>query len=228
MLRKFFILSLAIVLLGGIAIDYSTPVSTNAASNFEFISFDGNQVIFRYTGSTDDGGGVDYVMVVFYGANGIITDTDRTAVPVGDTVIFDDDIACTPGTGFPEDLRPCTIEIYDISSDIEENDPAALPLIFASPLLYPVNPSAQPAPQVGTISISVSQAQPVYESPSGGVVRDGGGHELWLPQDFDGNGSDTYLIISSAEIDGENWFEIWIGDAGSTVWVPAANVTVVE
>lgn len=87
-------------------------------------------------------------------------------------------------------------------------------------------PSAQPAPQAGMVSIS--QGQPVYDSAGGNVVRDGGGNELWLPQDYDGSGADTHLVMSSTTVDGRTWYEIWIGDSGSTVWIPADGVTVVE
>lgn len=92
----------------------------------------------------------------------------------------------------------------------------------------PVVANAQPAPQVGMISISAGQAQPVYESAGGNIVKDGGGNELWLPNDADGSGSDTYLIMDSVEIDGRTWYEIWLGDASSTVWVPADTVTAIQ
>ncbi len=87
---------------------------------------------------------------------------------------------------------------------------------------------AQPSSQVGMISISTAQAQPVYESAGGNVVRDSGGNELWLPQDYDGSGADTHLVMSSSDIDGRTWYEIWIGDQSNLVWVPADKVTVVE
>ena len=88
--------------------------------------------------------------------------------------------------------------------------------------------SQLPAPQVGMISISASQAQPVYESAGGGVVRDTDGNELWLPQDYDGNGYDTHLVMSSTEIDGQIWYQLWIGNTSGMVWVPADKVTIVE
>ncbi len=93
-------------------------------------------------------------------------------------------------------------------------------------IAYAIAP--QPAPQIGMIMISVAQAQPVYDSAAGNIVRDAGGHELWLPQDFDGNGFDTHLVISTKEINGQTWYQIWIGDGANLVWVPADNVTVIE
>ncbi len=202
------------------------PAATEAASNLRVISFDGNEVVYEFTGTTDDGGGFDRVMVVFYGANGIITDTDATSIAVGTTDIDSD--FCSPGSGFPDDPEPCTFEIYDVTASPGTNDPASLPEIFASPRLFPPQSPAQPKPQVATISISVAQAQPVFELPDGNIVRDGGGHELWLPQDFDGSGADTHLVMSSLDVDGRTWYEIWIGGSGTTVWVPADKVTVVE
>ncbi len=88
--------------------------------------------------------------------------------------------------------------------------------------------SSQPAPQVGMISISTAQEQPVYDAAGGSIVRNRDRSELRLPQDFDGNGSDTYLVMGSAEIDGQTWYEIFIGNGASMVWVPANNVTGIE
>lgn len=225
MFQRIVVAVLLTVVLAGVVVN-EKPAPTDAASNFRFISFDGDEVVYEFTGTTDDGGGNDRVMVVFYGANGIITDTDSSSVAVGSTVIVDD--SCSPGSGFPSDPEPCTFEIYDVTASPGTNDPGSLPEIFASPRLYPPVAAAQPKAQVATISISVAQAQPVYESPRGNVVRDASGSELWLPNDFDGSGSDTHLVMSSAEIDGRTWYEIWIGASGSTVWVPADKVTAVE
>ena len=66
-----------------------------------------------------------------------------------------------------------------------------------------VSTGADHDPQVGMISMSVGQTQPVYESAGGGVVRDAAGNELLLPQDYDGNGFDTHLVMSTVEVDGK-------------------------
>lgn len=113
--------------------------------------------------------------------------------------------------------RLTTIGNWEFSLD----GPGSFELITNEPLA-----SDQLAPQAGMISIS--QGQPVYDSAAGNIVRDSGGNELWLPQDFDHNGFDTHLVMSSMTVDGHVWYEIWIGNGGSTVWIPASNVTVVE
>ncbi len=80
----------------------------------------------------------------------------------------------------------------------------------------------------GMIQISQAQAQPVYVSPNGEVVRTSDGEELWIPQDYDNNGSDTYLIQSLSEIDGRTWVEITLGELGEYVWVPLDQVTLLR
>lgn len=117
---------------------------------------------------------------------------------------------------------PIAVEIiYDPADDIAGC--ASLPLIAAAPAS-----STQPQAQISTIAISAAQAQPVYESAGGNVVRDTNGQEIWLPQDFDGNGFDTHLVMSSIDLDGQVWYEIFIGDGLATVWIPADNVSVIE
>ncbi len=104
---------------------------------------------------------------------------------------------------------------------------------FTLDLYYDFVPSASgiqalSQPQIGMISISTAQAQPVYESADGGVVRNADGKELWLPSDYDGNGFDTYLVLSSVDMDGTTWLEIFIGNGSANVWVPLDGVTVIE
>lgn len=95
-------------------------------------------------------------------------------------------------------------------------------------LIAPDIPAMLPHPQIGMISMSVGQSQPVYESAAGSIVRYSGGVELWLPQDYDGSGADTHLVLSSVDVDGRTWVEIFIGSGSSTVWVPLDKVTVIE
>lgn len=78
-------------------------------------------------------------------------------------------------------------------------------------------------PNVGTVLIRTTNPQPVYEAPGGGLVRVGV-DELWLPNDADGSGYDTYTVTSIEQLDnGEVWVEIFLGSA-KFVWVPLDNV----
>lgn len=81
--------------------------------------------------------------------------------------------------------------------------------------------------QFGLVQISVSQAQPVYESPSGNVIRNADFSEMWLPHDFDGNGYDTYVVTDVIDVDGVPWVGIFLGSQ-SFGYVPLSGVTPIE
>jgi hypothetical protein len=79
-------------------------------------------------------------------------------------------------------------------------------------------------PNRGMIQISTWQAQPLYNTPGGQVVRDGNHHEIWLPNDADDSGADTYVITEVRLHNGTLWLGIFMG-SGIWGWVPADNVT---
>lgn len=79
------------------------------------------------------------------------------------------------------------------------------------------------SPNLGLILIYTSQAQPVYASPGGEIVRVDG-QELWLPNDADGSGADSYVVMELALVDGEVWVAIFLGSAHPG-WVPLDTVT---
>ena len=80
-------------------------------------------------------------------------------------------------------------------------------------------------PNKGEIMITAANGQPAYDSPAGSVIRHNGGAELWLPQDYDGNGFDTYVITETVVVDGRTWYGIFLGNE-TWAYVPADTVTV--
>ena len=240
-----------------LAVLTSQNTSVFAASFGGIISIDpidggtcaNSSVNFTYelTGVTDDtGGNIDLVYEIYRDGDGDLIDIDPANVHVAAT---ETEIGSGDSNN-PIDASPVTMYIYDTTSyspfgsDLtQENvdwilangpllatasyDVRNIPSCAGVPYFGLAVPQL-PAPQIGMISISASQTQPVYEAAGGGVVRDADGNELWLPQDYDGNGYDTHLVMSSTEIDGQTWYEVWIGAASSTVWVPADKVTIVE
>ena len=80
-------------------------------------------------------------------------------------------------------------------------------------------------PNNGEFSISTSAPVMAYDSAGGDPVRLASGSELFLPNDADGNGFDTYIITATAEVGGETWYSFFIGDLYTYVWVRADDVT---
>ncbi len=206
---------------------------------------------YELTGVTDDtGGNLDRVYEIYLDGNGDLIDLDHASATVGTT---GPQLASGNGDNpNPIDVSPVTLYIYDTTSnspfgmdETQENldwvlangtllatssyDVRNIPSCADVPYgSLETSPVSQQTPQIGLISISVGQIQPIYESAGGSVVRDTDNNEVRLPQDYDGNGFDTYLVMSSTEIDGHLWYQIFIGDGASLVWVPADNVTIVE
>jgi hypothetical protein len=82
----------------------------------------------------------------------------------------------------------------------------------------------QYVPQIGTVMITTSQAQPVYQSPAGQVIRDGAANEVWLPNDANNDGFDTYVVTGVQSVNGEIWVSIYLGSQ-IWGWVPLDAVT---
>jgi subtilisin-like proprotein convertase family protein len=93
-------------------------------------------------------------------------------------------------------------------------------------------PTSTPAPglnvpNLGTVMIYRSQAQPAYQSPRGGVIRDAAGNELWLPHDSNFDGFDTYIVTNLRRVNDEVWVGLFLG-SGSWGWVPLDGVTLLH
>lgn len=116
-----------------------------------------------------------------------------------------------PPTPIPTTLTPTTVP---------PTVPGSTPLPTATPTLVP----AFPIPHLSDIMITTSQAQPVYMDPAGQVVRINGGHELWLPHDYDNNGFDTYIVTDVVILEDDVWLSIFLGSE-NFVWVPLSKVT---
>jgi hypothetical protein len=82
----------------------------------------------------------------------------------------------------------------------------------------------QHIPHIGTVMITTSQAQPVYQSPAGQVIRDSAANEIWLPNDANNDGFDTYVVTGVRSVDGEIWLSIYLGSQ-IWGWVPLDAVT---
>lgn len=96
----------------------------------------------------------------------------------------------------------------------------------------PVDPSEPETPassvpvfisSLGLVQMSTSNVQQALQSPAGEPVRINGA-ELFLPNDADGNGFDTFVVTGLAAVDGEVWVALFLGGPNS-VWVPLDGVT---
>ena len=94
----------------------------------------------------------------------------------------------------------------------------------------PTAPVVEPAftvPNLSEVMVTNAQTQPVYMSPAGQIIRNVDGSLLQIPQDFDGNGFDTYLVTETTIINDETWLAIFIGSR-RWVWIPLADLTLVR
>ncbi len=66
-------------------------------------------------------------------------------------------------------------------------------------------------PHNGMIMITADHPVVAYDSPAGEQIRLLSGTPLVLPQDYDGNGFDTHLIVETETIDNDVWYGIFIG-----------------
>ena len=89
--------------------------------------------------------------------------------------------------------------------------------------------AAMPAPigypNTGEFSISTASPVMAYDSAGGSPVRVADGAALFLPNDADGNGFDTYVITGSSEINGVLWYGFFMGNYDQYLWVMADDVT---
>ncbi len=102
------------------------------------------------------------------------------------------------------------------------------PFLTAAPAFCggPVAGNTGDFPNIGMVKISVEQAQPAYDSAGGSIIRHNGGHELWLPHDYDSNGFDTYVVTETMMVDGRLWVGMWLGSQ-TYGWVPIDMVTII-
>jgi hypothetical protein len=79
-------------------------------------------------------------------------------------------------------------------------------------------------PILGSVIITTSQTQPVYDKPDGDQIVD---HDkkILLPNDADHNGQDEYSVLVVQTVGGKLWYGLYIGGC-IPVWVPASGVTV--
>ena len=70
-------------------------------------------------------------------------------------------------------------------------------------------------PNIGLVTVSVLNPQPLYEMPNGNPLRrESDLVHIWIPQDYDGNGFDTHTVTDyQIDADGTVWLQIWLGSA---------------
>ena len=157
-----------------------------------------------------------------------------TARPVTIEMI---DLVSAPPSGYNTDAIYTDIEsqrnngapvlltvTYDPAND--EPDCSTLPYITPPPPPGGCDPcGAGDYDRVGQIMITAAQSQPGLTTPNGGTAKATNGADIILPYDWDGNGFDTYDVMESQVVNGRQWLALFLGDAGSPVWVPLDKVT---
>ena len=78
-------------------------------------------------------------------------------------------------------------------------------------------------PHVADIRINAGSNVPAYDGPAGSQVKLLNGRDVFLPQDYDGNGYDTYVVTDTAVVDGVTWYSIFLGNE-EFVWVNGSQV----
>jgi subtilisin-like proprotein convertase family protein len=76
----------------------------------------------------------------------------------------------------------------------------------------------------GEVLIRTTDPIPAYTTAQGQIIRDGQAQELWLPNDADGSGFDTYVVadVIRTEDDG-TWLGLFLG-AENWAWVRMEDV----
>ena len=90
-----------------------------------------------------------------------------------------------------------------------------------APVAPPV--TSMNVPHVTDILIYSWEQVVAYDSPAGSPARLLNGTIIVLPQDFNGDGYDTYVVTDSTVVDGETWVSIFLGNE-SFVWVQLSQV----
>ncbi len=78
-------------------------------------------------------------------------------------------------------------------------------------------------PHVSDIQINAGANVPAYETAGGSPAKLANGQAIFLPQDYDGNGFDTYVVTDTEVIDGTTWYSIFLGSS-NFVWVNGSQV----
>ena len=147
----------------------------------------------------DDGSGSDYLMAACYNAAGEVLDTDEygpstSATPLNSN--FSCSVYSMDGSP-PSDLVPVTFKLFDISSNISENQLANMPAIEASPLLACYGPGCSGASS-SSFGIFDGRLNSADEGASAAVYCYAGGYRVYHIDD-EGHGH-LVLELSADEV----------------------------
>ena len=94
---------------------------------------------------------------------------------------------------------------------------------YGTAVVPPVAVTVLNVPHVDDIRINAGSNVPAYDGPAGSQVKLLNGRDVFLPQDYDGNGYDTYVVTDTAVVDGVTWYSIFLGNE-QFVWVNGSQV----
>lgn len=97
---------------------------------------------------------------------------------------------------------------------------------FTCPSGAVVSVSDVAVPNLGVVQIGTGKPASAHVTPAGQGIRLGGGGELYLPADADGNGFDSYVVAAVRNVDGEYWLGLFLGSK-EWAWVRYSDVLAV-
>lgn len=136
------------------------------------------------------------------------------------------------GTFVPTALGPGVFVEFDgtdltingnkvIAADI--NGSNGIVHIIDGVLIPPIAPFVAEPANLGEVTIAAGANLPVRTQPGGSIVELNG-NPLLLPQDFDNNGFDTYLISDIRTINDITYYGLFIGSS-NLVWIEAGEAS---
>lgn len=146
------------------------------------------------------------------------------------------------GTHLLTDYWPATgIIIRERTGDYESVTLGDIPCVAPTPTPTATNtPTETPEPPTETpplpvalpdyvparvMQIAAIQAQIVYDQPGGEPIRNPDHSLLTLPQDSDGNGWDTFVVLDAQIYEGEVWLGVYLGGP-ELGWLPESSFVV--
>lgn len=129
-----------------------------------------------------------------------------------------------PGTGTltlfgPGTWTGVTVTETGVDSDLESVVLGDYTCLSSAPVVV----AGVPVPNLGVVMIPTSSPVVGHVTAGGQAIRTGGGSELALPSDADGNGFDTYVVTEVVEDGDVIWLGLFVGSE-NWVWVQLSDV----